>query len=182
MAQHTRNEFGMTTNSFNIEGFSEISMLTATPLPYDSEWIVDWNDQYESAVFQTIVDETYKLIQELMKDYSESYEGYVYDEHAEDEERWFKHTVSLKDFVIEVSSQNNGYYGAIYSINIEMRNGWDQIGDDEVYAVTESETLQEFASALIEAINNNLDTFWEITAEAPMYHSDMCELAQEETA
>ena len=179
---HTKNAFGLKPTSFNIDGLAELSMLTMTPLPYDSDWITDWTNEYESAVFQTIVDETHALLVKLMKDYSETYEGYVYDEDAEDEEHWIDHTVTLKDFVITVGSENNGYYGAIYSIDIEMRDGWDCVDDGEVYALSANETVHEFAHALQNIINEHIEDFYEITNEATAQHFDMCEMAEEEAA
>lgn len=182
MEHHTKNAFGPKPISFNIAGLAELSMLAPTPLPYESDWITDWTAEYESAVFQTIVDETHALLVKLMKDYSETYEGYVYDEDAEDEERWIDHTVTLKDFDITVGSQNNGYYGVIYSIDIEMVDGWDCLEDEEVYALSANETVHEFAGVLEDAINKHIDDFWEICNEAIMEHIDMCEMAEEETA
>ena len=99
MKQHTRNEFGTQPvySVYGIAGLAELSMLAGTPLPYDSD--VEWHtDDFERAVFQTIVDDANALIQNLMKDYSETYEGYVYDEDCEDDERWIDHTVTLKEF------------------------------------------------------------------------------------
>ena len=182
MEHHTKHAFGPKPVTFPIDGFAELSMLTATPLPYDSDWITDWTDEYESAVFQTIVDNTHALLVKLMKDYSETYEGCVYDEDTTDGERWIDHTVTLKDFDITVSSQNNGYYGAIYSIDIEMVDGWDCVEDEEVYALSANETVHEFAGVLQDAINKHIEDFYEIVNEASAEHFDMCEMAEEETA